>query len=66
MRERVAAYATVGVQHLMVAPEDREVDDLDSVIEAAGKLVRWIFGDRYHPCQSAISEDKCRYSWWSS
>ena len=29
LRDRVAAYAAVGVQHVLVAPEDREVDDWD-------------------------------------
>jgi len=39
LRERIAAYAAVGVQHIMVAPEDREVDDWDEVIEGAGRMV---------------------------
>jgi probable F420-dependent oxidoreductase len=39
LRDRVAAYAAVGVQHIMVAPENREVDDWDSVIEGVGRLV---------------------------
>jgi probable F420-dependent oxidoreductase len=39
LRDRVAAYAAVGVQHIMIAPENREVDDWDSVIEGAGRLV---------------------------
>jgi hypothetical protein len=30
----------VGVQHMMVAPADREVDDWDEVIEGAGRFVR--------------------------
>jgi probable F420-dependent oxidoreductase len=38
MRERVAAYREVGVQHIMVHPQDREVDDWDTVIEGVGKL----------------------------
>jgi hypothetical protein len=38
MQERVAAYAEAGVQHIMVHPQDREVDDWDTVIEAVGKL----------------------------
>jgi probable F420-dependent oxidoreductase len=39
LRDRVAAYEAVGVQHLLVAPENREVDDWDAVIEGAGRLV---------------------------
>ena len=38
MRERVAAYAAVGVQHVMVHPQDREIDDWDEVIEGVGRL----------------------------
>jgi hypothetical protein len=38
MQERVAAYAEAGVQHIMVHPQDREVDDWDTVIEGVGKL----------------------------
>jgi alkanesulfonate monooxygenase SsuD/methylene tetrahydromethanopterin reductase-like flavin-dependent oxidoreductase (luciferase family) len=38
MRERVAAYAEAGVQHIMVHPQDREVDDWDTVLDAVGKL----------------------------
>ena len=40
LRDRVAAYAAVGVQHLLIAPMNREVDDWDEVIEGAGKLVK--------------------------
>ena len=39
LRERVAAYQAVGVQHIMVAPQDREVDDWDAVIEGVGRLI---------------------------
>ena len=39
LRDRAAAYEAVGVQHLLVAPENREVDDWDAVIEGAGRLV---------------------------
>ena len=35
----LAAYEAVGVQHVLVAPQDREVDDWDEVIEGAGQLV---------------------------
>ena len=38
MKARVAAYAAVGVQHIMVHPLDREVDDWDTVIEGVGKV----------------------------
>lgn len=40
LRGTIAAYAECGVQHIMVAPEDREVDDWDSVIEGAGRAVQ--------------------------
>ena len=39
LRERLAAYEAVGVQHVLVAPENREVDDWDEVIEGAGRMV---------------------------
>ncbi|HTV89549.1 MAG TPA: TIGR03619 family F420-dependent LLM class oxidoreductase [Stellaceae bacterium] len=38
MRERLARFAEAGVQHVMVHPQDREIDDWDSVLEAVGKL----------------------------
>ena len=38
MRERVAAYAEAGVQHIMVHPQDREIDDWDTVIEGVGRV----------------------------
>ena len=38
MRDRVAAYEAAGVQHVMVHPQDREVDDWDTVIEGVGRL----------------------------
>src|SRR5882762_937290 len=38
MRERVTAYAAIGVQHVMVHPQDREIDDWDTVIEGVGRL----------------------------
>ncbi len=37
LRARLAAYREIGVQHVMVAPVDREVDDWDAVIEGAGR-----------------------------
>jgi probable F420-dependent oxidoreductase len=39
LRDRIAAYEAAGVQHVLVAPENREVDDWDDVIEGAGRLV---------------------------
>ena len=39
LRARMAAYEAVGVQHVLVAPENREVDDWDEVIEGAGRLI---------------------------
>src|ERR1700761_1169992 len=38
MKERVAAYAAAGVQHIMVHPQDREVDDWHTVIDGVGKV----------------------------
>ena len=38
MKERVAAYEDAGVQHIMVHPQDREVDDWDTVIGGVGKV----------------------------
>ena len=38
LRAMVDEYAAVGVQHIMVAPEDRNVDDWDAVLGGAGKL----------------------------
>jgi len=38
MRDRVAAYKAAGVQHVMVHPQDREVDDWDTVIEGVGRV----------------------------
>src|SRR3984957_14895229 len=39
LRALVDSYAEIGVQHLLIAPEDRNVDDWDSVTEGVGKLV---------------------------
>lgn len=39
LRARLAAFSAIGVQHVMVAPENREVDDWDSVIQGVGRLV---------------------------
>ncbi len=38
LRDRVAAYQAAGVQHLLIAPVNREVDDWDEVIEGAGRV----------------------------
>ena len=38
MKERVAAYEDAGVQHIMVHPQDREVDDWDT-------LISWVVKD---------------------
>jgi len=38
LRERVAAYEEIGVQHILVAPVNREVDDWEEVIEGVGRL----------------------------
>jgi probable F420-dependent oxidoreductase len=40
LRDRLAAYAAVGVQHVLIAPANREVDDWDDVLEGAGRMVR--------------------------
>jgi hypothetical protein len=39
LRSVVDGFAEIGVQHLLIAPVDRNVDDWDSVIEGVGKLV---------------------------
>ena len=39
LRARLAGFAEIGVQHVMVAPENRELDDWDSVIEGVGRNV---------------------------
>jgi len=38
LRERLAAYEAVGVQHVMVHPVNRDVDDWDDVIEGVGRV----------------------------
>jgi probable F420-dependent oxidoreductase len=38
LRTVVDGYREIGVQHVMIAPEDRNVDDWDSVIDGVGKL----------------------------
>ena len=39
LRERIAAYEAAGVQHVMIHPHNREVDDWDEVLEGAGKVL---------------------------
>ncbi|MGA9866332.1 MAG: LLM class F420-dependent oxidoreductase [Acetobacteraceae bacterium] len=39
LRTMVDAYADAGVQHVMVAPADRNVDDWDAVLGGVGRLV---------------------------
>jgi probable F420-dependent oxidoreductase len=38
LRAAVDGFAAIGVQHVMVGPEDRNVDDWDSVLDGVGKL----------------------------
>jgi probable F420-dependent oxidoreductase len=38
LRERLAAYEAVGVQHVMVHPLNRDIDDWDEVIEGVGRV----------------------------
>jgi probable F420-dependent oxidoreductase len=38
LRDRLVAYAEIGVQHAMVHPLDRDVDDWDRVIEGTGRV----------------------------
>jgi probable F420-dependent oxidoreductase len=39
LRERIGAYETAGVQHVMIHPHNREVDDWGEVLEGAGRIV---------------------------
>jgi len=39
LRAMAESYAEIGVEHLLIAPEDRNVDDWDAVIEGVGALV---------------------------
>lgn len=39
LQEAVDRFAAIGVQHIMIGPVDRNVDDWDSVIDGAGKLL---------------------------
>jgi probable F420-dependent oxidoreductase len=38
LRDRLAAYAAVGVQHVMVHPLDRDIDNWDAVIKGTGSV----------------------------
>jgi probable F420-dependent oxidoreductase len=38
LRDRLAGYEAIGVQHVMVHPLDRDVDDWDAVIEGTGRV----------------------------
>jgi probable F420-dependent oxidoreductase len=40
LREHLAAYHEVGVQHVMVHPFNRDIDDWDAVIEGTGRVAR--------------------------
>jgi probable F420-dependent oxidoreductase len=40
LRAELDGFAEIGVQHIMVAPRDRDVDDWDKVIDGVGSLVR--------------------------
>ncbi|MCX7381112.1 MAG: TIGR03619 family F420-dependent LLM class oxidoreductase [Alphaproteobacteria bacterium] len=39
LRDLVDDFAAIGVDHLLIAPQDRNVDDWDAVIEGVGALV---------------------------
>jgi probable F420-dependent oxidoreductase len=39
LESKIAAYTAAGVDHVMIAPENREVDDWDDVIEGVGRFV---------------------------
>jgi probable F420-dependent oxidoreductase len=39
LRDRIAGYAEAGVQHVMVHPLNRDIDDWDAVIDGAGRVV---------------------------
>jgi probable F420-dependent oxidoreductase len=39
LRERLAAYQDAGVQHVLIAPVNREVDDWDEVLEGAARMI---------------------------
>jgi probable F420-dependent oxidoreductase len=39
LKDKIAAFTAAGVDHVMIAPENREVDDWDDVIEGVGRFV---------------------------
>jgi hypothetical protein len=39
LRALVDDYAAIGVEHLLVAPQDRNVDDWEKVTDGVGSLV---------------------------
>ena len=39
LREMVASFEAIGVQHLLVAPQDRNIDDWEKVTDGVGALV---------------------------
>jgi alkanesulfonate monooxygenase SsuD/methylene tetrahydromethanopterin reductase-like flavin-dependent oxidoreductase (luciferase family) len=39
LADKIAAFAAAGVDHVMIAPTNREVDDWDEVIEGVGRHV---------------------------
>ena len=39
LRALVDSYAAIGVEHLLVAPQDRNVDDWEKVTDGVGSLV---------------------------
>jgi hypothetical protein len=39
LRALVDSYAAIGVDHLLIAPNDRNVDDWEKVTEGVGALV---------------------------
>jgi hypothetical protein len=40
LRAECESFAAIGVEHLMIAPRDRDVDDWDKVIDGVGTLLR--------------------------
>jgi len=38
LRDRITAYADIGVQHVMIEPENREVDDWNRILDGIGRL----------------------------
>ena len=38
LRSRLKAYGTLGVGHVLVEPNDREVDDQDRILEGVGRI----------------------------